>query len=87
MATQHPDEDIVRLATAPNPAQAHIWQQALEQEGIRCKVVGDFLNASFGDLPGLQPELWVYREDVERAKAVLVQGQEVTDRPPSEEEE
>ena len=29
--------DIVRLVTAPNPMQAHIWRQALESEGIRCR--------------------------------------------------
>jgi hypothetical protein len=87
MATQHPDEDIVRLATAPNPAQAHIWQQALQQGGIQCKVVGDYLNAGFGDIPGLNAELWVHRDDLEKAKELLAQGQDVTTQPPSEEDE
>jgi hypothetical protein len=61
----------VRLVTAENPAQAHIWEQALQAEGIRCKVVGDYLDASFGDLPGVKPELWVRRRSVQRAEDVL----------------
>ncbi len=28
--------DLVRLVTATNPFLAHIWQQALEEEGIHC---------------------------------------------------
>jgi hypothetical protein len=70
MSTE-PDDDIVRLVTAENPVQAHIWAQALQAEGIRCTVVGDYLSASFGDLPGLKPELWVHRRNVERATAVI----------------
>jgi hypothetical protein len=65
------DNDIVRLATAPNPAQAHLWQQALEEEGINSKVVGDFLDAGFGDVPGVRAEIWVHRNDLERASAFL----------------
>jgi hypothetical protein len=64
-------EDIVRLTTAPNPPTAHIWQQSLGDAGIRSQVVGDYLDASFGNLPGIQPEIWVHREDLERAREVL----------------
>lgn len=70
MATADRDE-IVRLATAPNPARAHVWAEALKAEGIRCKVVGDYLDASFGDLSGTLPEIWVRRGDLIRAEAVL----------------
>jgi hypothetical protein len=70
MSTERPD-DIVRLVSAENPAQAHIWEQALQADGIRCKVVGDYLDASFGDLPGLKPEVWVRRRNVQRAEDVL----------------
>lgn len=66
----HPD-DIVRLATAPNPAQAHIWCDALQVEGIRCKVVGDYLDAGLGDIPGMSAEVWVHKEDVARATTIL----------------
>jgi hypothetical protein len=64
-------DDIVCLLTAENPAQAHLWQNALEEEGIECKVVGDYLEASLGDIPGARPELWVHRDDAERALAII----------------
>jgi hypothetical protein len=72
---QNPD-DVVRVATAPNPAQAHIWQQALEAEGIRSQVVGDYLDAGLGDIPGVSAELWVHRDDLARAEEVLRQGRQ-----------
>ena len=46
--------DVVRLAAAANPFQAHIWQQALEQEGISSQVLGDYLDAGIGVLLGIQ---------------------------------
>jgi hypothetical protein len=66
------DDRIVRLATASNPQQAALWQQALEGEGIRCRIVGEMLG-SFGVVyPGsVQPEIWVFESDVERARGVL----------------
>ncbi len=66
-----PSDDIVRLATAPNPAQAHIWAQALRQAGIRCKVVGDYLDAGLGDIPGLRAEVWVHKDEVAAGLEVL----------------
>ncbi|MBY0523466.1 MAG: DUF2007 domain-containing protein [Gemmataceae bacterium] len=74
MANEHPD-DIVRLATAQNPMQAHIWEQALQAEGIRANVVGDYLDAGLGDVPGLQAEVWVHKDDLARATAILSEGQ------------
>ena len=65
--------DLVRLAAAANPFQAHIWQQALEQEGIRCQVLGDYLDAGIGDIPGMRAEVWVAAADVARAEAILSQ--------------
>jgi hypothetical protein len=70
MSTLDPDE-VVRLATAPNPAQAHIWADALKEEGIRARVVGDYLGAGIGDVSGLLPEIWVKRSDVPRAEEIL----------------
>jgi hypothetical protein len=72
-----PSDDIVRLATADNPFEAHVWERALKGAGIRCRVVGDYLDASFGDLPGLKAELWVHREDAARAEAVLREAKQV----------
>jgi hypothetical protein len=80
------DNDIVRLATAQNPAQAHLWQQALEDEGISSKVVGDMLDVSFGDMQGVTPEIWVHRNDLERASAFLEAHQHATEQPESEED-
>jgi hypothetical protein len=87
MSALNSGDDIVRLATAPNPIQAHIWEQALNEAGIRCKVVGDFLSVGLGDIPGLSAELWVHRDDVARAEAVLREGQEVDDAEPADESE
>ena len=70
MSTDEEHDDIVRLATAANPMQAHIWEQALAEEGIRAKVVGDFLDSGVGDIPGLRAEVWVRRHDLAR----LTQG-------------
>jgi hypothetical protein len=66
------DDRIVRLATASNPQEAALWQQALEAEGIRSRVVGETLG-SFGVVyPGsVKPEIWVFESDLDRARAVL----------------
>jgi Putative prokaryotic signal transducing protein len=79
MSADNARDDIVRLATAANPLQAHIWEQALKEAGIRCQVVGDFLDAGVGDIPGLSAEVWVHRDDLARAEEILRQGQEVSD--------
>ena len=66
------DNSIVRLATASNPQEASLWQQALESEGVRCRIVGEKLG-SFGVVyPGsVRPEIWVFESDADRARAVL----------------
>jgi hypothetical protein len=87
MSTQEESNDIVRLATAANPVQAHVWEQALREEGIRCKVVGDYLDAGLGDIPGFSPELWVHRQDLVRAQAILRRGQEAAAEGPADEAE
>ena len=85
--TPDPNDDIVRLATAPNPAQAHIWEQALRGAGVRCKVVGDYLDAGIGDIPGVRAEIWVHKDDVRRAEEVLREMQEAEAGPGRDEEE
>jgi hypothetical protein len=71
MSDQH-GEEIVRLVTASSPQEAHLWRQALEDEGVRCRVVGEYLGG-FGVVPPGHPvpELWVHQEDAERAQAIL----------------
>jgi hypothetical protein len=70
MAERDPD-DVVRLMTAANPVEAHVVEQALRDEGIESRVVGDYLGAGIGDVPGLRPEVWVHRDDFETAQSVL----------------
>lgn len=87
MATDGPSDDVVRLAHAVTPAQAHIWQQRLQEEGIECHVVGDYLDAGLGDIPGMQSEVWVHRGDFARAEEVLRRIQETATEGAAEEED
>jgi hypothetical protein len=87
MSVESTNDDIVRLATAANPVEAHIWEQALKAAGISCRVVGDFLDAGIGGISGMQPEVWVHRNDLARAEEVLRQGQEVSEVEPVDESE
>ncbi len=78
--------DVVCLSRAPNSAQAHIWEQALRDEGIDARVVGDYLDASFGGIAGVLPEIWVHRNDMEAAKAVLERIPQEASEPNTDEE-
>lgn len=64
-------EDIVRVVTRLHPLQAHIYEQALKEEGIACRVVGDYLQGVWGELPGPTAEVWVHNKDLERATAIV----------------
>ena len=81
-----PADEIVRVATAPNPPVAHIWEQALKEEGIRSKIVGDFLDAGLGNIPGMRAEVWVHKEDAERAEAIIRQLEAAADTETDEDE-
>lgn len=63
--------EMVRLAAASNSFQAHIWRDALRQEGIRCEVLGDNLEAGIGDISGISVEVWVEPSQLNRAEAIL----------------
>ena len=78
--------DVVRLAAAANPFQAHIWQQALQQQGIHCQVLGDYLDAGIGDIPGMAAEVWVEAADLARAEEILRQHQDHSEQAPQPEE-
>jgi len=41
--------------------------------GIRCQVLGDYLDAGIGDIPGMTAEVWVESEDLALAEAILRQ--------------
>jgi hypothetical protein len=85
MSQDDRSHDVVRLARARNPFEAHVWEQALKEKGIQCSVSGDFLDAGIGDIPGLNAEVWVHRDDLARAQEILRQGQAVADEEPEEE--
>lgn len=71
MAEHHPTDDVVRVADVATPQEAHLWRQALEEEGIHCQVTGDYLDASFGSLDNIKAEVLVRRHDLDRARAVI----------------
>jgi len=87
MSAESTQDDIVRLATAANSAEAHIWEEALNEAGIPCRVVGDFLEAGLGGMSSMGAEVWVHRDDLARAEEVLRQGQEVSEAEPVDESE
>ena len=64
---------VICLITAPNPVQAHIWENALHAVGIRSQAVGNFLGLGISAISGIQPEIWIMRQDFFRAKRVLRQ--------------
>lgn len=69
MTTQQ--DDVVRVASGSD-VTVRVWQQALDAEGIECRVVGEDLNAGIGTAIGNSVELWVRREDAARAEAVIL---------------
>ena len=79
MSSVENSKEVVRLAAAANPVEAHIWEEALLAEGIECKVVGDYLDSGIGDLPAIGPEIWVHRDDLARAEEILRQDQEAAE--------
>jgi Putative prokaryotic signal transducing protein len=69
--TEKKVDDLVRLATASTPAEAHLMEQVLAAEGIRSHAVGDYLDAGIGDIPGFRAEVWVHRDDLAAAESAL----------------
>lgn len=62
--------DVVRAFAGPLML-VEVYQTALSETGIECRVVGTELAGSFGSaLPG-SVELWVHRTDLPRAKDVI----------------
>lgn len=71
MPEDHPHEEIVRLASAGSAQEAQLWREALEEHGIRCRIVGEYLIGMILAGGGEYPELWVHREDLAQAKSIL----------------
>jgi hypothetical protein len=68
--TEAHENEIIRVATARHPVEAHIWRQALEAEGVHCEVVGDYLLSGETGAQS-QSELWVHRRNADLARAIL----------------
>lgn len=64
---------MVKLATAPDEAIAHMWAGVLAQEGIRCLLrKTDPLSVAYGATAGpYSVDLMVDDADAERAREVL----------------
>ncbi len=80
------DNDVVCLASASNLREAHSWWAALEEGGVRCQLVGDYLTAGTGVGVVLRhdPELWVRRGVLDRARAILEARRKVPATPDEE---
>ncbi len=63
--------EIVCLTSATNPVEAHLLQQALQEEGINAQVLGDYLEGGIGNIPGVSAEVWVDAANLEQAQAIL----------------
>jgi hypothetical protein len=59
----------------------------LQKAGIRCRVVGDYLSAGLGDIPGIRTEIWVHQKDLVLARAVLREHREAGSQDETESEE
>lgn len=73
-ATDIGSDDIVRVGTASSVPEAYAWRQALQDEGINCKVVGEYLGVGgFGTIAAgnIAPEVWVHASDIDRARSIL----------------
>ncbi len=80
--SQEPD-DIVRVAAGEMVAM-EMYQQALIEEGIEARVVGESLGASFGTAISGSVEVWVSRSHELRAQAILRKLEHRKDEPASE---
>ena len=66
------DDRIMRIATAPNEAVAHIWAGILEEEGIPCLLQSPYLQSSMYSVFSNQPYLiYVLKTNAHRAKKLL----------------
>ena len=59
--------------SAPNISLISIFQNVLEQHGIRCWLKGQYLSAGVGDIPPIEcwPQICVEDEDVAEATRIV----------------
>jgi hypothetical protein len=68
--TPNPDDEVVKVATG-ELVDIEMSQQALAEEGIESRVVGQNLDASFGSALMESMELYVRESDAERALEII----------------
>ena len=66
--------ETILLSTADNNVQASLLQSALRNEGIESFLKNEHLSTVFGNIPGVQIEIYVFESDYEKAKEVLKNG-------------
>lgn len=66
--------DVVKVA-AGEMVVIELYKQALADEGITGRVLGEDLEASFGSALPTSVELWVQAADADRARAVIDQAE------------
>jgi hypothetical protein len=64
------DNEMVCLATTCDPAEARLWRDVLNAEGIENEL-GEDLTVYVNNVPWVQADLWVHRGQVETALAIL----------------
>ncbi|MCL5264489.1 MAG: DUF2007 domain-containing protein [Chloroflexi bacterium] len=66
------DDELVRVATAPNPVIAASWQELLKEEGIPAMVkIEDTLGVAYQVSSFYPCSIFVLATDAERAKKIL----------------
>jgi hypothetical protein len=77
-------DEVVKVATG-TVVQIEVWQQALLDAGVTCKVVGNDLTGGLGSaLPGGAIELWVRATDLPQAEAAIRFAEEHKGKPAKE---
>lgn len=61
----------VRLTSFHDNVQAHMLQDILRNEGIESMIQGEFTNQVMSYIRGMDVDILVFEDDLERAKAIL----------------
>jgi hypothetical protein len=77
-------KDSVCLATTPNRGLGQLWSKALVAAGIECQVKEHFAFWN-NKVPCMQVDLWVDRENLQRASDVLAHNSPKCPGPPPRE--
>ena len=75
-------KDIVCLATTPNRGLGQVWCKALAAAGIECQVKEHFAFWN-NKVPCMQADLWVDRNNLQRASDVLALNSPKNDSAPN----